>query len=263
MRPHVTAVYAFARCADDFSDEGDRPTAERLALLDDWRHRLYRVGDTPTDMKDERDEVFLAVGHSIQTCELPIELFDDLLSAFRQDVTTNRYDSWAQLLDYCRRSANPVGRLVLRIAGYRDEALDRASDCVCSALQIANFLQDLGIDWRRGRLYVPSEIFRACSANESELNAAAPLPLGWRDALAEMAARTQVLFDEGRSVCDGVRGRLGVELRMTWLGGVRILDRLERTGYDPLTARPTLGLADRLLLVWQALRWNRRSSSSC
>ena len=153
MRPHVAAVYAFARYADDFADEGDRPDEERLALLDDWLTRLHRAGDTPEDSDDERDDIFLAVGHTIEAHRLPVVLFEDLLSAFRQDVTVHRYESWEQLVNYCRRSANPVGRLVLRIAGYQTDEVDRldslgrASDCVCTALQITNFLQDLGSDW--------------------------------------------------------------------------------------------------------------------
>ena len=186
--------------------------------------------------------------------DLPIELFEDLLSAFRQDVMTHRYETWSDLLDYCRRSANPVGRIVLRVAGYRDATLDRSSDSVCSALQITNFLQDFGRDWREGRLYVPAEVHRACGAQLDDLDHGNLTP-AWRDALQACADRTRALFADGRGVCDEVRGRLKLELRLTWLGGMRILDRLERTGYDPLTGRPTLGLGDALPLMWNVLVW--------
>ena len=169
MRPHVAAVYAFARVADDIADEGRRPPAERQERLRDWRQRLHdaagadRSGDAS---RRDDDLVFVALGHSIRSLDLPVSLFDDLLSAFGQDTMTTRYDSWRDVLDYCRRSANPVGRLVLRIAGYRDDALDRSSDALCTALQLTNFWQDFGRDWRAGRLYVPRDVMRACGARE-------------------------------------------------------------------------------------------------
>ncbi len=259
-RPNIAAVYAFARCADDFADEGTRSHAERLALLDDWHARLLACqsggggDDRPTSRDAKADDVFRALGHTMQCFDLPPALFVDLLSAFRQDVTRHRYDSWEALLDYCRRSANPVGRIVLRISGYRDDRLDRESDCICSALQITNFLQDFRRDWRQGRLYVPAEVYEACGARVADLKETRMTP-AWRAALAACTERTRGLFADGRHVCDGVGGRLRLELRMTWLGGMRILDRLERTGYDSPTGRPTLGLADALPLFWNALVW--------
>ena len=258
MRPHVAAVYAFARYADDFADEGEREPGERLALLDDWLTRLHAAvgGDARADSDDQRDLVFAAVAATMRSCDLPVCLFDELLSAFRQDVTVHRYETWATLLDYCRRSANPVGRLVLRIAGQRCEDLDAASDNLCSALQLTNFLQDFDIDWRRGRLYVPGDMSHACGARESDL-AGMRLSAPWRAAIAEMVVRTRQMFDGGRSVCNAVGGRLGLELRFTWLGGRRILDRLESNGYDPRVSRPTLGLVDSLPIVWKAASWRR------
>ena len=261
MRPHVAAVYAFARTADDFADEGSWSDTERHHLIDDWRDRLRRCvngasGGAHAEAagRDERDQVFLALGDTIRERELPVSLFEDLLSAFRQDVTTHRYRTWHDVLDYCRRSANPVGRLVLRIAGYRDEGLDRASDCVCTALQLTNFWQDLGRDWHRGRLYVPAEDWQLCGARESDLENGR-LTEAWRCALERVAKRTRELFIRGRVVCDGVKGRLGLELRFTWLGGMRILDRVEAAGFDVLAHRPTLGSSDVPALVWGALTW--------
>jgi phytoene synthase len=254
-RPHIAAIYAFARIADDFADEGTRSASARLALLDDWHRRLREAaaGAVPLDGSDAAD-IFTALGETMVARGLEPSLFEDLLSAFRQDVTTTRYDTWEDLLDYCRRSANPVGRLVLRVAGYRDAALDRRSDAVCTALQLTNFWQDLDQDWRKGRLYVPRALAEPAGADERDLGRGRLSP-AWRDALAEGSRRTRELFEEGRAVADGVQGRLRWELRATWLGGVRVLDRLERVGFDVFRARPTLGWPDVPVLAWRMLRW--------
>ncbi|HEY8551673.1 MAG TPA: squalene synthase HpnC [Vicinamibacterales bacterium] len=254
MRPHVAAVYAFARTADDFADEGDRPAAERYRLLDNWQARLNAAVSGRIE-DDEHGPVFRAVAHTIAACELPVSLFEDLLSAFRQDVDTHRYVSWTGLLDYCRRSANPVGRLVLGIAGHRGADVEQASDYLCTALQLANFWQDFRIDWERGRLYVPMEVSGRLRAQEADL-VRGELTTPWREALREMVRRTRALFDAGRPVADLVDGRLRFELRLTWLGGRRILDRLEASGYDPWTQRPKLRGRDVPSLAWDALRWD-------
>ena len=256
MRPHVAAVYAFARIADDLADEGSMPPGERLAALDAWEQRLLAVASGRQDPGGAHPQVFQALTETVRACDLPLTLLTDLLSAFKQDVVVGRYATWALLLDYCRRSANPVGRLVLRIAGLRDASLDRSSDDVCTALQLTNFWQDLEIDRRKGRVYVPAEISAAAGAREEDL-AAGRLTTEWRLALEECAGRTRALFDSGRPVCDGVRGRLMWELRATWLGGTRILDKLHRVQYDVFTRRPTLGPADALPIAWGALTWHR------
>ena len=201
------------------------------------------------------DEIFKALAHTIRSCRLPLSLFTDLLSAFRQDISTNRYETWADLLDYCRRSANPVGRLVLRIAGYDDSSLDAQSDALCTALQLTNFWQDLGIDWRKGRLYVPLHDRDRAGARDADLDAGRVSP-EWEAALAALAVRTRSLFEAGRPVCDGVRGRLRWELRLTWLGASLILDRLEQVRFDVFRRRPALGATDALPLAWRALRWS-------
>src|ERR1700712_5220760 len=187
MRPHVAAVYAFARVADDFADEGSASASERQARLRDWQTRLHRaVADQASSHRAEpmsRDDLlFVAIGHSIRSLNLPLSLFDDLLSAFGQDTMTTRYDSWTEVFDYCRRSANPVGRLVLRIAGRANDEMDRSSDALCTALQLTNFWQDFGRDWRAGRLYVPGDVVRNCGARESDL-AGGRLTEAWAQAL--------------------------------------------------------------------------------
>ena len=256
LRPHVAAIYAFARTADDFADEPGRDRDERLRLLNDWRARLHAAPakDPSPGIALATDRVFLALDDTITRFDLPVQLFDDLLDAFTQDVMTTRYRTWAAVLDYCRRSANPVGRLVLRLSGYRDERLDAASDAVCTALQLTNFWQDLAIDWSNGRLYVPADIYAPHGADTNDLDRRRLTPQ-WSSALAECGRRTRQLFEDGRPVCDGVSGRLRYELRATWLGGARILDRLERSGFDVFTARPSLGAGDALVIAWGTLLW--------
>jgi hydroxysqualene synthase len=260
MRPHVAAVYAFARVADDIADEGDDAAAVRQQRLHAWQRRLHAAAaspgtDAPTASRD--DLIFAALGHSIRTLDLPVPLFDDLLNAFGQDTMTTRYGSWDEVLDYCRRSANPIGRLVLRIAGYRDESLDRSSDGLCTALQLTNFWQDFGRDWRGGRLYVPRDVADAAGARESDLADGRMTP-EWSQALSACAAVTRARFACGRTVCDGVRGRLRYELRLTWLGGHRILERVERHRHELLRTRPALRLLDVPGLLWRAARWRPR-----
>lgn len=245
LRRHVAAIYAFARTADDFADEPGRAPDERLRLLDEWQGKLHQA---PVDA------TFLALHDTMEQFQLPVGLFEDLLSAFKQDVVTTRYASWEAILDYCRRSANPVGRLVLRLSGYRDAELDRASDAVCTALQLTNFWQDLAIDWPRGRLYVPEEVWRTAGADPATLDRGRMTP-EWTVAMRACGQRTRRLFDDGRSVCDGVSGRLRYELRATWLGGSRILDRLEQVDYDVFTSRPALGTSDAIVIVSKTLLW--------
>jgi phytoene synthase len=256
MRPHIAAIYAFARRADDYADEPGLASPERLRLLDEWESRLLQTveanGRGPAASADEL--VFIALGATIRRCSLPPTLFTALISAFRQDVTVKRYATWADVLEYCRRSANPVGRLVLRVAGYDDVRLDHASDAVCTALQLTNFWQDLSRDWENGRLYVPQEDLSRAGATESDLSAGRLTP-EWKDVLATVIERTQELFDIGRDVCDGVRGRLRWELRLTWLGGTRILEKVAAVRKHSVVDRPTLGTADVPALLRDAMLW--------
>jgi phytoene synthase len=250
MRPHIAAIYAFARTADDFADDPGIPDAERFRLLDDWGLRLRAC----VTRDPGRDLIFAALAHTIARYRLPLQLFEDLLSAFRQDITVKRYATWSDLLDYCRRSANPVGRLVLRVAGYDETRLDAASDAVCTALQLTNFWQDLERDWKNGRLYVPLQERDRAGARDEDLDAGRMTP-EWRAAMGAVTARTRSLFEQGRPVCDGVRGRLRWELRFTWLGGSRILDRLEANRFDVFKSRPALGPADVPALLARAVLW--------
>ena len=263
MRPHVAAVYAFARVADDIADEGTASAEDRLSRLSAWQRRLHAaVADYGNESgaagHAHEDLSVVALAHSIRALDLPLTLFDDLMSAFCQDTMTTRYDSWDEVFDYCRRSANPIGRLVLRIAGLNDERLERSSDAMCTALQLTNFWQDFGRDWRAGRLYVPRDVVVSCRAREMELEGPR-LTESWTAVLATCVARTRACFETGREVCDGVGGRLGFELRLTWLGGSRMLDLVERTGAALLTRRPALGARDVPAILWRAARWRSHS----
>ncbi|MBA2306435.1 MAG: squalene synthase HpnC [Acidobacteria bacterium] len=252
MRSPIAAIYAFARTADDFADEPGRTPDERLRLLDGFRETLHAPGGTTG--AHEYDAIFVALRDTIDRHDLPVQLLDDLLSAFRQDVVVHRYETWLDVEDYCRRSANPVGRLVLRVAGVRDDAAYRASDAVCTALQLANFWQDFGRDWRSGRLYVPAEEARRHGGLERDLEAPA-MTDAWKAVLRSCVGRTRTFFAEGRPVADVVRGRLRFELRATWLGGMRILEKIEALGYDTLNQRPTFGSGDAARIASGVVLW--------
>jgi hydroxysqualene synthase len=261
MRRHVAAVYAFARVADDFADEGDTAAAERIRLLDGWGDRLQRSAEgrsqpaIQTGEPIETPAIFAAIGNTIHACELPLELLTDLISAFKQDVTVHRYQNWDALFDYARRSANPVGRLVLRIAGHRADALDAWSDAICTALQFTNFWQDFHVDYARGRVYLPQSELAPPESSESE---SSPGTTPVTRALQHAVDRTRQLFAEGRPLCDALHGRLRYELRATWLGGVRILDRVEHQLAGTSHTRPALELRDAPWFAWRLLTWAPR-----
>jgi phytoene synthase len=247
-RPYVHALYAFARAADDFADEGIYE-GMRAEKLDQWEARLHAAY-----RGEAEDPIFLALGETVRRLDVPKSLLLDLLSAFRQDVVKGRYETWEELLDYCRRSADPVGRLVLLVFGYRDPELARLSDAICTGLQLANHWQDVAVDLRKDRIYVPRELLARFGVAEWDLNAGR-VNEPWRSLMAELVARTRELFARGRPLCDRVARDLRFELRLTWLGGAGILDRIERASYDIFRRRPSYGLLDKLRLAWRAWRW--------
>jgi squalene synthase HpnC len=231
LRPHVCAVYAFARRADDFADEA-RFGGRRLARLAAWERQLEAA------LKGEaRHPVFRALAHTIRAYHLPPKPFRDLLSAFRQDVLTSRYRNFAQLRDYCHRSADPVGRIVLALFGHRDPAYLPWSDAFCTALQLANHWQDVGVDAAKGRIYLPREDLEKFGVTEAEV-LERRMSERFAELLAFEVARARELFHAGAPLCEQVGGRLGVELKAVWLGGMGILDAIERAGYDVFTRRP-------------------------
>jgi phytoene synthase len=196
----------------------------------------------------------VALAETIRRLEIPKGLLLDLLSAFRQDTEKRRYATWDEVIDYCRRSADPVGRLVLLVFGYRDEVLAGLSDRVCTALQLANHWQDLAIDLARDRIYVPQDLAGRFGVREEDLRAAR-VDERFQALMRELVCRARVLFDEGRPLCDRVGRDLRFELRLTWLGGSGILDRIEAAGHDVFRHRPHWSAADKAALAWRAWRW--------
>ncbi len=246
IRPHIAAVYAFARIADDFADE-QQDSERALSQLKDWGQQLEDCVEGKAT-----NPVFVALNHTIQSYDLPLQLFRDLLTAFTRDVTVKRYRDWDDLLgNYCRYSANPVGRLVLLISGYREEALHQLSDCICSALQLTNFWQDVKVDLEKGRIYVPQALMEKHGVTEASLlkNQA---DQKFKSMMREASSFTEGLFQKGAALPEQVQGCLRWELKATWLGGAAILKKVGELQYNTLHTRPTLNLADKLMIGFQA-----------
>lgn len=250
LRPAVTAIYRFARTADDIADEGDAPGEQRRAQLAAYAHALdeaaaHRVGhDWP--------EVFAPLTREIARCHLPLAPLRDLLSAFTQDTHNPTYKDRAALLDYCARSANPIGRLLLHLCAVDEPAALRQSDAVCCALQLINFWQDVSIDLPRGRCYLP-----LADAQRHGVHDAAALRIdsdATRTLMRELCSWARALMAQGAPLVHRLPGRFGWELRFVVQGGLRVLDKIERRGFNALTHRPTVGAADAPLLAWRALR---------
>ena len=247
LRWPVSVIYRFARTADDFADEGDLPPAARLAALDDYRAELARIESAaPSGLP-----LFVDLAAVIRDHRLPIGLFRDLLDAFSQDVVKHRYATFAEVLDYCRRSANPVGRLLLHLFGAAHAPNLERSDAICSALQLINFWQDLAIDWRKGRVYLPREDLDRFGVSEAQL-AAGDTGGGFAALMRFEVARSRAMLESGAPLAVSLRGRVGLELRMIVQGGLRILDKLAALNGDVFGRRPVLGAFDWPLMAFRA-----------
>ena len=240
-------VYAFCRWADDLGDEiGDKQ--ESLRLLGWWRESLaamYASGDV-------RHPVFVALRGAVERHSIPEEPFADLIRAFVQDQTVARYRTYAELFEYCRYSANPVGRLVLCLCGYSDAARARLSDATCTALQLANFWQDVTIDFGKDRVYLPLEALERHGASVEDIAARRATP-GFREAMREAVDRAQALFLEGLPLARMVDRRLSLDLDLFSRGGMRVLEKIRRQRYDVLSARPAISRGERVRLLAGAL----------
>ncbi len=255
LRPPITAIYWFARTADDLADEGDAPAQQRLDDLAAYRADLMAVAAGRTPGR-RWAQVWTPLARAMDTHALPLQPLQDLLSAFEQDVAKTRdragYRDREELLDYCRRSANPVGRLLLHLWGIDEPEAIAQSDRICTALQLINFWQDIGQDLARGRRYLPDA---DCRAHDVEPAAPARAPLAHRQALvAYECAWARRLMREGAPLAVRVPGRAGWELRGVVQGGVRILDRIESLGYDTFNARPKLRARDLPVIGWRMVR---------
>ncbi len=248
LRPAVGAIYAFARSADDIADEGDASPAERLAALQAYEAQL----DLIEAGQASSHPIFQRLRPYITAHALPLQPFRDLLSAFRQDVVTTRYARYSDLLDYCRRSANPVGTLMLHLYQAAGEENLRDSDAICSALQLINFWQDVAIDWQKSRIYLPMEDLQAHDLSERDIDQACR-DQRWQALMHFEVARARALMLSGAPLAKRLPGRIGWELRLVVQGGLRILERIEQVQGDVFRRRPKLGKWDWLVVAWRGL----------
>jgi squalene synthase HpnC len=248
LRPAVEAVYAFARSADDIADEGLATSEERLQGLAGYRVELDLIGNGV----QSTTPLFERIAKTVITHRLPLQPFYDLLSAFSQDVVTKRYATFADLLDYCRRSANPVGTLMLHLYEVTDAQAFRQSDAICSALQLINFWQDVAVDWEKQRVYLPQEDLIRFGVNEEDIasgNTGEP----WRKLMQFEIDRARAMMLEGAPLALRLPGRIGWELRLVVQGGLRILERIEAAEGDVFRRRPKLGMWDWMCMAWRAV----------
>ncbi|HYD97342.1 MAG TPA: squalene synthase HpnC [Noviherbaspirillum sp.] len=249
LRPAVEAIYAFARSADDIADEGDAPAEARLQALLRYEQALDRI---------ERGEaagaaLFSRLAGIATEYRLPLQPLRDLISAFRQDVVTTRYPTLEALLDYCRRSANPVGALMLHLYGAADQRNLADSDAICSALQLINFWQDVAVDWNKRRIYLPQEDMARFGVTEAHIGQAR-IDDAWRRLMRFEVERARSMMLSGAPLALRLPGRVGWELRLVVQGGLRILERIEAADYDVFRRRPVLGPFDWLCMLWRAAR---------
>jgi squalene synthase HpnC len=249
LRPAVEVIYAFARSADDLADEGHALREERLDALSAYERGL----DTIERMETPEPGLFRALARIIDEYRLPLRPFRDLISAFKQDVVTLRYPTFAHLNDYCKRSANPVGALMLHLYDAASPENLIRSDAICSALQLINFWQDVAIDWEKSRIYLPQEDLRHFAVGETHLSSG-KTDDAWRALMRFEVERARKLMHFGLPLALNLPGRIGWELRLVIQGGLRILERIELADYDVFKRRPSLGKADWPLLFWRALR---------
>ncbi|MGD9000523.1 MAG: squalene synthase HpnC [Granulosicoccaceae bacterium] len=247
LREPIAAIYAFARQADDYADEGDLDTVTRINKLDECDHLLQALAaDNIPD-----DPVYIALHDTIRRFELPLDLFHDLVSAFRQDVTTHRYNSFVDVLDYCRRSANPIGRLLLHLAGVASEQNCRLSDKVCSALQLINFYQDISQDYRENdRIYLALDEMQAAGIGAQHIAQQTSDP-AMRAFMQQQYRRAGQMLCEGMPLTKHLGLRLGLEIRATIHGGLRIVEHLMQA--ENVFARPRLRKSDWLLIIARTL----------
>jgi len=252
LRAPIAAIYWFARTADDIADEGDAEPAQRLADLAAYRADLAAVATGGT-ASPRWTRVFAPLAQALREHGLPVPLLDDLLDAFAQDVVKQRYADRTELLDYCRRSANPVGRLLLHLYGVTDDDSLHRSDAICSALQLINFWQDLGVDTKRGRLYIPEEDCLRRGLRGDDVLSGIDTP-AVRALVRQQCDWARALMLEGSPLVHSVPGRAGWELRLVVQGGLRILDRIAALEHATLRKRPTLRAGDAVVMAWRALR---------
>ncbi len=248
LRPPVKAIYAFARSADDIADEGDTPNHGRIAGLEAYETALDRIAQC----LPAQSALFATLEKVIHAHHLPLQPFRDLLSAFKQDVDTKRYPHFDALRDYCRRSANPVGCLMLHLYGEATDENLRDADAICTALQLINFWQDVAIDWKKDRVYLPQDDLARFHLDEAHI-ANERIDNQWRQLMQFEIMRTRDLMLSGAGLPKRLPGRIGWELSLVVQGGLRILEKIEAADYDVFKKRPTLNGWDWCVMAWRAL----------
>lgn len=251
LRKPIETIYAFARTADDFADEGSYSDAERLALLNAYDDELDLIEAKTASAQP----LFIGLAATIAEHQLPVQLFRDLLSAFKQDVKKTRYNNFDELMDYCRHSANPIGRLLLHLNHKTTPQNLTWSDAICSALQLINHWQDVAIDWRKndgGRVYLPIDDLARFGLGESDI-ANQTHTSAWRDMMAFQCERTRKLMLFGAPLGDALSGRMGAELRVMIAGGCAILDKIDAVDGDVFRHRPKLSKLDWLKIGPRAI----------
>ena len=247
IRPHLVALYAFARSADDFADE-PQYEGRRIEALDRWEDELGRACHG-----EATHPVFIALADTIERRDLPIPPLEDMLSAFRADIEVRRYATFSSLRAYTSRSADPVGRLLLPLFGYRQPELVRFADEISTALQLTNFWQDVAADAARDHIYVPAEDLHFFGVSEAEIKALKPTR-GLRDLLRYQVARTRALYERGRPLLGLLGSDLRMELTLIWLVGTTILDKIEDADYDVFTQRPQIRRRDKAVIMARAAK---------
>ncbi len=248
LRKPIGMIYAFARQADDFADEGDLKPDERLALLDGFRRELDRIGDNTLP----ETPFFVSLQDTIKNHQLPLPPFYDLLDAFSQDVSKSRYADFGEVMDYCRRSANPIGRLLLHLYGMATPRNIGMSDAICSSLQIINFLQDVAIDYKKDRIYFPQDEMRKYNVTENQIadgNASGT----WGLFMEFEINRARKLLQSGAPLGLVLPGRIGLEMRTIIAGGERILHKLHKSRGDMFSQRPVLKPWDWTYMLYRAV----------
>ena len=249
LRMPIAVIYAFARRADDFADEGNLNDEERLEALTDFSHKL----DLIEQQEDVEDNTFIALADVIKQHKLPISLFHDLLTAFKMDVTKARYENFGEVMEYCRYSANPVGRLLLHLNDAATPQNLGYSDAICSALQLTNFLQDISQDLEESdRIYIPQDEMKQYGVTEEDIHNKLTNPAS-HSLIQFQIQRTRKLMQAGAPLGKVLKGRMGLELRMTIMGGSRILYKLNEQ-HDDVFSRPRLSKWDIVWIIWKAIR---------